>query len=64
MIAIKTQMKRMPEVCGNCPMYSNKSVTRIRGTWCNASKISRGGRSLRGEYITKGRPDWCPLVEV
>jgi len=55
MIAIKTDMRKMPEMCASCPL-------------CIAKSDGHGMCSLDSregiENICDKRPDWCPLVEV
>jgi hypothetical protein len=59
-IAIKTQMQRMPEACSIC-------LYRMGLEWSREfdACVADGARYLidvRGAAET--RPDWCPLVEV
>lgn len=54
MILARTNLKEMPERCGEC-VYSYMQLSRNYG-WCASSKIRI--------KLDDPRPDWCPLVEA
>jgi len=63
MIAIKTQMKRMPERCGECQCFL--SGGKRKEPVC-AGTVGFGFREMtyKPPQENPKRPFWCPLVEV
>jgi len=63
MIAIKTQMQRMPKWCGECRCLRTEFG---KGYLACIGDVEFGfvGRAFEPEIRYPRRPNWCPLVEV
>ena len=57
-IVIKTQMRRIPKNCRECPFYTNSMDSQCGEALCRAKGGYTPGKRI-GVY--GGRPSWCPL---
>lgn len=57
-IVIKTQMRRIPKNCRECPFYINSMDSQCDKALCRAKGGYTPGKRIG---VHGGRPSWCPL---
>ena len=60
-IYAKSEMKDMPEACGDCTFPVAYDYGWSFSYCCGAS--GRDRKDFFGDWEKQPRPDWCPLVE-